>query len=206
MPTIIRVVVGVLGSLAAVILGYRIFRQHVVTAALIVGVLWGLRLVWKRRRNSTWREKKFLGGEALLNRLQQNLSLIEAWKKKTLKVIESLKELPEQDDSNESSPMDRGNLISEKESYLDILEQLEKRVTEGRDLLKESLETFRALYSGNKPRKTPQPGSREEEIREVIRDLERKLTYFSNDIEKLNMESPDTTEIRKLLKSNTFSP
>ena len=206
MPTIIRVVVGVLGSLAAVILGYRIFRQHVVTAALIVGVLWGLRLVWKRRRNSTWREKKFLGGEALLNRLQQNLSLIEAWKKKTLKVIESLKELPEQDDSNESSPIDRGNLISEKESYLDILEQLEKRVTEGRDLLKESLETFRALYSGNKPRKTPQPGSREEEIREVIRDLERKLTYFSNDIEKLNMESPDTTEIRKLLKSNTFSP
>ena len=105
MPTIIRVIVGVLGSLAAVILGYRIFRQHVVTAALIVGVLWGLRLVWKRRRNSTWREKKFLGGEALLNRLQQNLSLIEAWKKKTLKVIESLRELPEQDDSIESSPM-----------------------------------------------------------------------------------------------------
>ena len=149
MPTIIRVIVGVLGSLAAVILGYRIFRQHVVTAALIVGVLWGLRLVWKRRRNSTWREKKFLGGEALLNRLQQNLSLIEAWKKKTLKVIESLRELPEQDDSIESSPMDRGNLISEKESYLGVLEQLEKRVTEGRDLLKESLETFRALYSGN---------------------------------------------------------
>ena len=206
MPTIIRVIVGVLGSLAAVILGYRIFRQHVVTAALIVGVLWGLRLVWKRRRNSTWREKKFLGGEALLNRLQQNLSLIEAWKKKTLKVIESLRELPEQDDSIESSPMDRGNLISEKESYLGVLEQLEKRVTEGRDLLKESLETFRALYSGNKPRKTPQPGSREEEIREVIRDLERKLTYFSNDIEKLNMESPDAEEIKKLLKLNTFSP
>ena len=79
-------------------------------------------------------------------------------------------------------------------------------MTEGRDLLKESLETFRALYSGNKPRKTPQPGSREEEIREVIRDLERKLTYFSNDIEKLNMESPDAEEIKKLLKLNTFSP
>ena len=204
MPTALRVIIGVLISFAAIILGYRIFRQHVVTAALVVGALWALRFVWKRRKNSMWRDIKVHGGEALLNRLQQNQSMVEAWKKKAEKVLDSLKELPENEPHSEDSPLDRSTLIEEKEAYLKSLDDLKQKLVEGHHQLTEILNTYRALTSGLKNAKSPKPGSREAEIRDIIKTLERKLTHFSNDVENLPMEGPSISSILKILSSLDF--
>lgn len=204
MAAALRIIIRFVISLAAIILGYRLFRQHVVTVALAVGALWALRFVWKRRKNSIWRDTKVMGGEALLNRLQQNQSMVESWKRKVEKVISSLRDLPETEEHQKESPLHRSSLLQEKEANLSALGDLSLQLTRGHQKLSESIQTYRALTSGLNNSNSPKPGSREEEMKEVIKNLERKLTHFCDDIEKLPMEGPRTEAILKTLSSLDF--
>ena len=130
--------------------------------------------------------------------------MVAVWEKKVAKVIASLHELPDTAEQDEGSPLDRSTLLEEKEDNLKALEKLAFQLTNGHQKLSEALSTYRALTTGLKKAKSPKPGSREAEIREIIKVLERKLTHFSDDIEKLPMEGPSTNSILKLLSSLDF--